>query len=309
MNVVSDYKHFSGIYGVYKLTSPSGKIYIGQSYNIYKRLMAYKSARCKQQRHLYNAIIKYGFENFDIEILFRSNYYNGIIDSLNHAETYFINLYDSINNGYNIRGGGGNNSISEETKLLMSKVALGRKFTPEHKSNLKKAFVGRKMTKEQIEKISKSNMGKKVAIETIQKILNSKNLMCIYKYSLNGKFIKKYESISQAAIEHGIHRASIENCAKRNGTSSGYVWKYEYIGDVIEINSEWLNKKFKKNKRNGSLCRPVLKFDLNGNFVAEFKSVKEAAESVGLKRNSLSLCLNGNSKISAKHKWIYKYIK
>ncbi len=55
---------------IYKLESPSGKIYIGQSINFSNRIKKYK----KQQKnsignHLFNAIEKDGFDRFSITIL------------------------------------------------------------------------------------------------------------------------------------------------------------------------------------------------------------------------------------------------
>ena len=46
--------------GIYKLTSPSGKCYIGQSINLDKRLNMYRLLHCKAQTHLYRALLKYG---------------------------------------------------------------------------------------------------------------------------------------------------------------------------------------------------------------------------------------------------------
>ena len=54
--------------GIYKITSPSGKVYVGQSVNIERRLKEYKILKCKKQVKLYNSFIKYGFENHKIEI-------------------------------------------------------------------------------------------------------------------------------------------------------------------------------------------------------------------------------------------------
>jgi hypothetical protein len=52
------------IIGIYKITSPSNKIYIGQSNNIlYRWKYCYKKLNCKSQRHLYNSLMKYGFDN------------------------------------------------------------------------------------------------------------------------------------------------------------------------------------------------------------------------------------------------------
>lgn len=59
--------------GIYKLTSPSGKCYIGQSTDMVQRILKYKRLQCKSQIKLYNAIQKYGFENFTIEVLYETN--------------------------------------------------------------------------------------------------------------------------------------------------------------------------------------------------------------------------------------------
>lgn len=53
------------IIGIYKITSPSGKIYIGQSRDLDKRLKSYKcgSSKTKGQPKLYNSFEKYGIDN------------------------------------------------------------------------------------------------------------------------------------------------------------------------------------------------------------------------------------------------------
>lgn len=57
------------ISGVYKITSPSGKIYIGESKNIYKRWADYRALNCVQQVKLYNSFRKHGVKNHTFEIL------------------------------------------------------------------------------------------------------------------------------------------------------------------------------------------------------------------------------------------------
>ena len=49
--------------GIYKITSPSGKIYIGQSKDIEKRFKAYKNLKCKGQPYIYRSLLKYGSGN------------------------------------------------------------------------------------------------------------------------------------------------------------------------------------------------------------------------------------------------------
>ena len=54
---------------IYKITSPSNKIYIGQSVNIIKRIKRYLILDCESQRKLYNSLKKYDFQNHMFEVI------------------------------------------------------------------------------------------------------------------------------------------------------------------------------------------------------------------------------------------------
>ena len=53
---------------IYKITSPSNKIYIGQTVNIIKRKSYYKKGDCKAQPKLYSSFKKYGWDNHLFEL-------------------------------------------------------------------------------------------------------------------------------------------------------------------------------------------------------------------------------------------------
>ena len=56
--------------GIYKITSPSGRIYIGQSTNIKTRFYNYrKSISCQKQRVLYSSFMKYGIHAHEFEVI------------------------------------------------------------------------------------------------------------------------------------------------------------------------------------------------------------------------------------------------
>jgi len=55
--------------GIYKITSPSGKIYIGQTMDVGKRKKSYEKLKCKGQPKLYNSLVKYGFSEHIFEII------------------------------------------------------------------------------------------------------------------------------------------------------------------------------------------------------------------------------------------------
>lgn len=82
--------------GIYKITSPSGKVYIGQSKNIYKRWKAYYGLNCVQQPKIYNSLMKYGVDRHKFEVLERCKQ-----EELLMREYFYIQQYDSFKNGLN----------------------------------------------------------------------------------------------------------------------------------------------------------------------------------------------------------------
>lgn len=106
---------------IYRLLSPSGKSYVGQSIDFNRRLIEHKNYKKKSLPKLYQAIKKYGIENFSIEILEICE-----PELLNEREVYWINHYDSCNNGYNCTTGGQSFfKRSKETREKLSKYFTG----------------------------------------------------------------------------------------------------------------------------------------------------------------------------------------
>lgn len=70
---------------IYRITSPSGKIYIGQTRNFSHRMSVYRTLKCKAQRKLYNSLVKYGFDNHRVDILHRLSF---------HASQETIDMYE-----------------------------------------------------------------------------------------------------------------------------------------------------------------------------------------------------------------------
>ena len=77
--------------GIYKITSPSKKVYIGQSVNIENRKNIYSKIKCKGQSKLYNSLKKYGFSEHKFEIICECE-----ILELNEKERFYQELYSSI---------------------------------------------------------------------------------------------------------------------------------------------------------------------------------------------------------------------
>lgn len=120
--------------GIYKITSPTNKIYIGQSTNIYYRFKTYKrlNKSVKKQPLLYNSLKKYGPENHKFEILTECDKLE-----LNNYERYYQELYNVIdkNNGLNcnLQKDDINPKIwSERSKKLLSNSKKGKFTGSEH---------------------------------------------------------------------------------------------------------------------------------------------------------------------------------
>ena len=123
--------------GIYKITSPSNKIYIGQSVDINKRLNSYKYLDCKSQPKLYNSLKKYGFENHKFEII--TSCYE---EQLNEFERDFQEVYNVIGeNGLNCKlteTKDKSGKLSQETKDKIGNSNRNRIFNNEIMENFKK---------------------------------------------------------------------------------------------------------------------------------------------------------------------------
>lgn len=151
------------IIGIYKITSPSGKIYIGQALDIENRLyIAYKRKNCKSQKSIYNSLIKYGVENHKFEIIHIVKKYDNL--SLDKLEINYIKLFDTYKtkHGLNLTKGGNSGRLaSEETKKRMSIANKGRVVSEETRQKLRKAQTGRKHTEEHRQKNRDVHLGDK----------------------------------------------------------------------------------------------------------------------------------------------------
>jgi group I intron endonuclease len=108
--------------GIYKITNPNGKVYIGQSIEIEKRLYKYKSANCKKQTKILNSIKKYGWDAHSFEIIHKC-----LASELNDLEVYYINKFNSLNDGLNLAYGGRSSLLTDEHKQKIANSLRGKK--------------------------------------------------------------------------------------------------------------------------------------------------------------------------------------
>ena len=94
--------------GIYKITNQiNGHSYIGLSTHIEDRWNYHKTPynwEREKDKSLYKAIIKYGIDNFNFEILEECS-----PEQLSEKEKYYIEKYDTFHHGYNMTAGGEDN--------------------------------------------------------------------------------------------------------------------------------------------------------------------------------------------------------
>lgn len=139
--------------GIYKMQSPSGRVYIGQSINMYSRKSAYKRMTCDKQLYLFSSLKKYGFESHNFEVIHPLPK-DVSQEVLNDYECLYMELYKSCGvKLLNIRQGGHNGKQAPES-IEKSRIAnTGRKASAETKIKMSISGKGRRMSEDTKRKI------------------------------------------------------------------------------------------------------------------------------------------------------------
>lgn len=132
------------ISGIYKITSPTNRVYIGQSWDINARWNKYRIRADKKCRKIYASLDKYGVEAHTFEVIHElpSDTAQEVMDTY---EILYWQLYKDCGiDMLNIREPGRGGKNSEETRALMKannwnakhkgelSPSYGKKHTPEH---------------------------------------------------------------------------------------------------------------------------------------------------------------------------------
>lgn len=195
--------------GIYKITSPSNKIYIGQSQDIKLRFYYYSIKSCTGQRKLYHSLKKHGVENHIFEVIEECT-----IEKLNERERYYQDFYNVTGeNGLNLVLQGANEKrkvISDEMKKRISIANSGERngmYGKKKSEEFKQARRNHRHTIESLRKISESSIGGNNANAKLVIDLNT------------GIF---YECVGDAAFVLDLKRDTLKqklNGRRKNNTS------------------------------------------------------------------------------------------
>ena len=218
-------------YIVYKHTSPNNKSYIGITSQKSERRWRRNGYGYKDHTYFWNAIQKYGWDNFQHEILFE-----GLTkEEAEQKEIELIAHYNSNdgNCGYNLSIGGESGSkgykYTEEQRKRMSENRKGEKngmygkhHTEETKQKERKLHTRENLSEDTIYKMSVAKKGKKrdkQSIEKQRKTISNK-VICI-------ETACEYIGTKEAGRLNNIDPSCISKvCRGERETAGGLHWCY-----------------------------------------------------------------------------------
>ena len=274
-------------YIVYEHISPSGKVYVGQTYDLKIRwqgkghMYLNKTKKGKYaQSYFAHALLKYGWDAFEHRIILEGVSKN----EANYAEKYLIKWYKLHKMSYNMTDGGEGTcgikrTMSPEMREYMSKymransVLIGTHRTEKQKQSAREKMLGRKMSEEARAKMSKAHTGEK-------QVWKYKKVYAFDKATK--EFVKEYISISEAAKDNNLHNSAIGNAARGKCPSAGpYIWSFS---PIIDVN----NPRYKMMEDLKVHC-----YSKEGDYLQTFENTREAAAFVNGIINCISDCCSG----------------
>jgi group I intron endonuclease len=265
----------------------NGKKYVGVTSQDPEKRWNDGKGYTDRQPHMYNAIQKWGWENFEHEILFS----NLSVEEASRIEQSLIDEWQLQNReyGYNAQSGGLTSAtLSDEIKEKISIALTGRQLTEEHRENISKAKKDKPLSDKQlevIEQIKYFNKGKKFTEEHkrhLSESLTGRDFTEEHKQNLSkaksGKCSEKQrEALHKVSENNKGRKHTEESKAKMSASGKG----------KIKSNSV-----------------KVEQYDINtGEIIDIYASIMDAHNKTGISYHSIWNCVNGISNSASGFKW------
>lgn len=219
-----------------------------------------------RKRHLYNAIRKYGWDQFTIEILYNFPREGDWQERLDTLEIQEIAQRGTLApGGYNNETGGNRNKVlHEDTKELMSSARSGEQhamFGKHHQDEAKE-------------------------------LLREANRKEVQQWSRDGsELLRTFRSIEEATQETGADGSHITKvCRGKRKTAGGFQWRFVQEDDA------------QKNEPLRFTKIQQWSFDLT-TLIAEYDTLKEASEVSKAHDRIISRCCKGKARSAGGFKW------
>lgn len=251
--------------GVYTITNKvNNKVYVGStSKDLFVRIKTHLNELRRNDhvnKKLQHAFNKYGEDNFEFELLEESP-----PEYCVSLEQYWINMLDSVSNGYNLRSLAHSNlgiKYPQEVRKRLSEIHKG---LPSH-------WIGRKHKPESIEKLRAAHLKENLSAETLAKMKKSqnerfrKNARPVAKVDFYGEIIETFPSESKAGKSMGHKNGSmIRNCISgKMRSSGGFLWVHNN-NNIQESINKAIDRLYVKDK--------VAQYNLDNKFIRSWPSI------------------------------------
>jgi hypothetical protein len=175
---------------------------------------------------------------------------------------------------------------SEEEKQIANekrrKKLKNRKYSEKTLLAMSKSHLGVKYSKETCQKRNKANIGK--------------HSFCVLQFDLNWNFIKEWPSLIEASIMLHCDVSGYLNTYQKTAANS--FWEYKDEPKTEE------QKQQEKANLEPYYNKEIYQFDLKGNFIREWPSLKSIIDKI--KINNINACLKNFQQTAGGFKWKYK---
>jgi len=118
-----------------------------------------------------------------------------------------------------------------------------------------------------------------------------------FQYSEEGKFLREYSSVNAVAENYDVGADIISKVIDQRGKKS---YRATYLFSSKDNAENFIFTRTKK------INIPIIQYSLDGNFIKEFKSQKEASRLTKTMQSNISNCLNNKRKQAGGFVWKYK---
>ena len=288
---------------IYKITSPTDRLYVGQTKHFGRRINTYKYKIINdtgwKNAKIMNSLKKYGLDAHKLEIIEECE-----DCKLNEREIFWIAelktyCYEYPKNMNMTRGGEGGGAPWMHD--IERRKNQSKSFTKEGNP-----FFGKTHTKEWRDRKSKEvseynkKTGKVIPEWGAEKGRNvvRRQVIC---YDKSGVFLSEYKSLQAASDELNIHHSCIsDSCSNKRTNAGGYIFRYKTENYPIKIEVGEIKYQ--------TVRRPVLRINKDMKVIKEYPSAKEASEELRIPKTTINRAAQYNwlKPIRSGHIFIYK---
>lgn len=281
---------------IYKITSPTNRLYVGQTCNFENRVSDYRCLRHRSKRSIIIwSIKKYGWGAHKMEIIETVD--DEMLDEremfwINELKTYTYEYPDGMNL---TKGGGGVRTTWKHDKERVAKAKLRCGVnSPGYGKSLSEE--ARKTISVKISQYNKAN-GKKPSPLCHLKRMEMWQKKVI-AYDLNGCFVGEFDSVAISAKTLGIDRKTANDALNGKQKHGGkYIFKHKTENYPLTIEIDKSSILIQN--------RPVLCFI--DNIFMEYPSAESASRDLGIPAGTIRWAFNNNLKpLKSGHSFIYK---